>query len=139
MGYGGYVFFLFRRKERTKEKSIMSFSRKCILVRAFLGELYIGRCVCFLSLRYRSKSQRRFRFPCLRLTQAIICIRFGIPRMDASCLGSLSPAPCSPPLGGSIAGSAVRFTPAVKYGGREKVLICRATGCMSSQSCPRAP
>ena len=30
-----------------------------------------------------------------------------------------SPAPCSPPLGGSIADSAVRFTPAVKYGGRE--------------------
>ena len=48
---GGYVFFLFRRKERTKEKSVMSFSRKYILVRAFLGELYIGRCVYFLSLR----------------------------------------------------------------------------------------
>ena len=31
-----------------------------------------------------------------------------------------TPAPCSPPLGGSGADSAVRFTPAVKYGGREK-------------------
>ena len=35
------------------------------------------------------------------------------------CIGSFSPAPCSPPLGGSGASSAVRFTPAVKYGGRE--------------------
>ena len=30
-----------------------------------------------------------------------------------------APAPCSPPLGGSDENSAVRFTPAVKYGGRE--------------------
>ena len=85
------MFFLFGRKERTKEKSVMSFSRKYSLVRAFLGELYIGRCVYFLLLRCRSKSQRRFRFHCLWLTLAIICIRFGIPRMDASCLGSFHP------------------------------------------------
>ena len=32
---GGYVFFLFGRKERTKEKSIWLFSRKCSLVQAF--------------------------------------------------------------------------------------------------------
>ncbi len=30
---GGYVFFLFRRKERTKEKPIGLFSRKYDLVR----------------------------------------------------------------------------------------------------------
>ena len=42
-----------------------------------------------------------------------------------------SPAPCSPPLGGSGADSAVRFTPAVKYGGRENWLCGLATGCMS--------
>ena len=34
-GGEGYVFFLFRRKERTKEKSIGLFSRKCFLVRTF--------------------------------------------------------------------------------------------------------
>ena len=34
---GGYVFFLFRRKERTKEKSDWLFSRKRIFVQAFLG------------------------------------------------------------------------------------------------------
>ena len=46
-----------------------------------------------------------------------------------------SPAPCSPPLGGSIAGSAVRFTPAVKYGGRENKLSRRETRCMSGHPC----
>ena len=32
---GGYVFFLFRRKERTKEKPIWLFSRECSLVQSF--------------------------------------------------------------------------------------------------------
>ena len=47
----------------------------------------------------------------------------------------VAPAPCSPPLGGSIADSAVRFTPAVKYGGRENRLSRRETRCMSSHPC----
>ena len=34
-GCGGNVFFLFRRKERTKEKSIGLFSRRAYLVQAF--------------------------------------------------------------------------------------------------------
>ena len=46
-----------------------------------------------------------------------------------------SPAPCSPPLGGSIADSAVRFTPAVKYGGRENRQSCREARCMCSHPC----
>ena len=41
-----------------------------------------------------------------------------------------SPAPCSPPLGGSGADSAVRFTPAVKYGGRENWPSRRGTRCI---------
>ena len=47
----------------------------------------------------------------------------------------VAPAPCSPPLGGSIADSAVRFTPAVKYGGRENRPSGRATRCMSGHPC----
>ena len=43
----------------------------------------------------------------------------------------VAPAPCSPPLGGSDEISAVRFTPAVKYGGRENWPSRRATRCMS--------
>ena len=46
-----------------------------------------------------------------------------------------SPAPCSPPLGGSDGCAAVRFTPAGKYGGRENWPSGRATGCMSSHPC----
>ena len=42
---------------------------------------------------------------------------FGIPRMDFSGIGSFSPAPCSPPLGGSDETSAVRFTPAKSRAG----------------------
>ena len=58
----GDVFFLFRRKERTKEKSIGLFSREGYLIQAFLGELYIGSFACVLSPLIRSKSQRRFLF-----------------------------------------------------------------------------
>ena len=46
-----------------------------------------------------------------------------------------SPAPCSPPLGGSDGYSAVRFTPAVKYGGRENWPSRRETRCMSGHPC----
>ena len=46
-----------------------------------------------------------------------------------------SPAPYSPPLGGSDGSSAVRFTPAVKYGGRENRPSGRDTRCMSSHPC----
>ena len=47
----------------------------------------------------------------------------------------VAPAPCSPPLGGSDGNSAVRFTPAVKYGGRENRLCARAARCMSGHPC----
>ena len=46
-----------------------------------------------------------------------------------------APAPCSPPLGGSDGSSAVRFTPAVKYGWRENWPSGRDTGCMSGHPC----
>ena len=46
-----------------------------------------------------------------------------------------SPAPCSPPLGGSDGCSAVRFTPAVKYGGRENWPSGRATRCIRGHPC----
>ncbi len=55
--------------------------------------------------------------------------------MDYFCLASFSPAPCSPPLGGSDGNSAVRFTPAVKYGGREKWPFGRETRCIDDHPC----
>ena len=71
----------------------------------------------------------------LWLTLAIILLRFGIPRMDGFLFRQVAPAPCSPPLGGSIADSAVRFTPAVKYGGRENRPSGRDTRCISGHPC----
>ena len=62
-------------------------------------------------------------------------LSFGIPRMDAFLFRQVSPAPCSPPLGGSIADSAVRFTPAGKYGGRENRPSRRETRCISGHPC----
>ena len=47
----------------------------------------------------------------------------------------VAPAPCSPPLGGSGAGSAVRFTAAVKYGGRENWPSGRETRCIRYHPC----
>ena len=47
----------------------------------------------------------------------------------------VAPAPCSPPLGGSDGISAVRFTPAGKYGGRENRPSGRETRCMSGHPC----
>ena len=46
-----------------------------------------------------------------------------------------TPAPCSPPLGGSDGNSAVRFTPAGKYGGRENKLSRRETRCIRGHPC----
>ena len=47
----------------------------------------------------------------------------------------VAPAPCSPPLGGSDGCSAVRFTPAVKYGGRENWPSRRETRCIRYHPC----
>ena len=55
--------------------------------------------------------------------------------MDVFLFRQFSPAPCSPPLGGSDGNSAVRFTPAGKYGGRENWPSGRAAGCMSGHPC----
>ena len=60
---------------------------------------------------------------------------FGIPRMNVFLFRQSSPAPCSPPLGGSDGCSAVRFTPAVKYGGRENWPSRRGTRCIRYHPC----
>ena len=96
--------------------------------------LYTGRCHTFLR-RLTRPEPAAFALPKFVAHAYYNLSSFGIPRMGASCLGSFPPAPCSPPLGGSIADSAVRFTPAVKYGGRENRPSGRATRCMSGHPC----
>ena len=55
------MFFLFRKKERTKEKSIAFglFSRRFILIRAFFRGLYIGKERLLSCAAFLAQSQRR--------------------------------------------------------------------------------
>ena len=128
-GRGGTCSFFSEEKKEPKK------SRLAVLPHMLLSSVVLGsyiREVTLLSCAAcLAQSQRRLLFPCLRLTLAIICIRFGIPRMDVFLFRQFAPAPCSPPLGGSDGYSAVRFTPAGKYGGRENWPSGRDTGCMS--------
>ena len=89
----------------------------------------------FLAPLVSPRASGAFYCPRLWLTQAIILLSFGIPRMIFFRYRQFAPAPCSPPLGGSDAGSAVRFTAAVKYGGRENWPSGRETRCMSNHPC----
>ena len=84
---------------------------------------------------YPAQSQRRLLLPVSAVHASYNLSSFGIPRMNVFLFSQSSPAPCSPPLGGSDGNSAVRFTPAVKYGGRENRLSGRATSCMSGHPC----
>ena len=110
------MFFLFRRKERTKEKSFMSFSRKTYLVQALL-EGYIREVTLLSCAACLAQSQRR-----LLLSWFMAHASYNLTSFRDSANGrflyrQFSPAPCSPPLGGSDGYSAVRFTPAESRAG----------------------
>ena len=124
----------FRKKRKNQRKVDWLFSRICYLVPSFYGAIY-GKLPCFLATLGSPRASGGCFWPCLWLTQTIILLSFGIPRMIFFCLGRFPPAPCSPPLGGSDVTSAVRFTPAGKYGGRENWLYRRETRCMSGHPC----
>ena len=86
----GNVFFLFRRKERTKEKPI-GCSPANHLSSDFFRKLYIGSNIAFFRRWLALRVSGAFFCPRLWLTHTIICISFGIPRMEFSCLGRLRP------------------------------------------------
>ena len=100
-----------------------------------LGELYIASIGCFLASLIRSKSQRRFLLPEFLAHASYNLYSFRDSANGRFRYSHFAPAPCSPPLGGSDGNSAVRFTPAGKYGGRENWPSGRATGCMSGHPC----
>ena len=66
-----------------------------------------------------AQSQRRFLLPAFVAHASYNLYSFRDSANGGCLFRQFSPAPCSPPLGGSDGMSAVRFTPAVKYGGRE--------------------
>ena len=86
---GTCSFFSGEKKE--PKKSRLAVLPQVQLSSVVLGELYIESIDCFLSPLIQFKSQRRLCCHCLRLTLAIILLRFGIPRMEFSCLGRLHP------------------------------------------------
>ena len=72
----GYVFFLFRRKERTKEKPIGLFSRETILVQTFYEAIY-GKLHYFLTPLDSPRASGAFFYLSMWLTQAIILVVSG--------------------------------------------------------------
>ena len=127
------MFFLFSRKERTKEKPIGCSTANHLSSDVF-RELYTGSSHTFLRCLARPEPAAL----ALSLFAAHAGYNLYSLRDSANDLfrySQFAPAPCSPPLGGSDGSSAVRFTPAVKYGGRENWPFGRATGCMSGHPC----
>ena len=132
-GRWGDVFFLFRRKERTKEKPIGCSPANHLSSDVF-RELYTGSNVAFLRRLTRPEPAA------LALALFLAHAYYNLYSFRDSANGvflfrQVAPAPCSPPLGGSDGNSAVRFTPAGKYGGRENWLSRRETRCMSGHPC----
>ena len=84
------MFFLFRRKERTKEKPFRSFSRMAYLVQALL-EGYIREAALLSCDAYPAQSQRRLLLAMFAAHASYNLSSFGIPRMGASCIDSFPP------------------------------------------------
>ena len=97
-------------------------------------KLYTGRCHTFLR-RLTRPEPAAFALPKFVANAYYNLYSFRDSANGGFLFRQFSPAPCSPPLGGSIADSAVSFTPAVKYGGRENRPSGRATRCMSGHPC----
>ena len=119
----------FQEKRKNQRKADWLFSRLSILVQAF-RKLYTGSCPTFLRSLFRPEPAA-FAVSLFAAHASYNLYSFRDSANDLFLYRQFSPAPCSPPLGGSIADSAVRFTPAVKYGGRENWPSRRETRCMS--------
>ena len=127
------MFFLFSRKERTKEKPIGCSPANHLSSDVF-RELYTGSYIASLRCLARPEPAA------LALSLFAAHASYNLYSFRDSANGlflfrQFPPAPCSPPIGGSDGSSAVRFTPAVKYGGRENWPPGRAARCMSSHPC----
>ena len=96
---------------------------------------YIREATLLPCAAWFAQSQRRFLFWMVLAHAYYNLYSFRDSANGVFLFRQVAPAPCSPPLGGSGADSAVRFTPAVKYGGRENKLSRRETGCMSGHPC----
>ena len=91
MGTKGGRVLSFRKKRKNQRKVDFACRPQRLLSSGvFLGG-YIREGALLSCDACFAQSQRRSLFHCLWLTLTIICIRFGIPRMEFSCLGRLRP------------------------------------------------
>ena len=129
----GTCSFFSEEKKEPKKSLLAVLPIRLLSSGAFRG-LYTGSCPAFLRCLFRPEPAA------LAFSLFVAHAYYNLYSFRDSANGrflfrQVSPAPCSPPLGGSDGSSAVRFTPAVKYGGRENRLSGRAAGCMSSHPC----
>ena len=131
---GGLRVLSFRKKRKNQRKADFVCLPQAILVRTFFRELYTGSCPAFLRCLFRPEPAA-FALPLFAAHASYNLYSFRDSANGVFLFRQVAPAPCSPPLGGSDENSAVRFTPAVKYGGRENWLSRRATRCIRSHPC----
>ena len=131
---GGLRVLSFQEKRKNQRKADWLFSRMAYLVRALL-EGYIREDAMRSCVACLAQSQRRLLFSLFVAHASYNLYSFRDSANGLFLFRQSSPAPCSPPLGGSDGSSAVRFTPAGKYGGRENKLSRRETRCIRYHPC----
>ena len=135
MSIGGGVRVLsFRKKRKNQRKVNWAVLPHMILSSDVFRELYTGSCPAFLRCLFRPEPAA-VTFSLFVAHASYNLYSFRDSANGVFLFRQFAPAPCSPPLGGSIADSAVRFTPAGKYGGRENWPSCREARCMCSHPC----
>ena len=105
-------FFSEEKKEPKKSRLGLSPAYVSWVGRFFSGDLYIGSVFTSFCRFIAPRVSGAFCFSQFVQAALYYLYRFGIPRMEGFLFRQVTPAPCSPPLGGSGAGSAVRFTAA---------------------------
>ena len=131
---GGLRVLSFQEKRKNQRKADWLFSRMCFLVQSFFRAIY-GKLPYFLAPLGSPRASGASYFGWFLAHAYYNLYSFRDSANGVFLFRQVAPAPCSPPLGSSDEGSAVRFTPAVKYGGRENRLCGLATGCMSGHPC----
>ena len=131
---GGRVLS-FRKKRKNQRKVVYVFLPICYLNSNVFGMGYIREAATLSCAVWLAQSQRRLLLYLFVAHASYNLYSFRDSANDLFLFSQFSPAPCSPPLGGSDGSSAVRFTPAVKYGGRENWLCGLATRCRSGHPC----
>ena len=115
-GVTGERVLSFQKKRKNQRKVVYVFLPQIYLssdvLWSYIREVTLLSCAACLA-----QSQRRSRFSLFAAHASYNLYSFRDSANDLFWFRQFSPAPCSPPLGGSIADSAVRFTPAESRAG----------------------